>query len=336
MLCASPLRERFELVEIHTHRDGSGWEKLTQAAVGIGRLAVLLARRRVDLVHIHTASDASFRRKAIVAAASRLARRPYVVHVHGGGFAEYAASAGPVERAVIARTLRAAARVVVLTDSWKGRLAHLAGDNIEVVPNPVASVPEGASAELGAPARIVCLGRLGDDKGSRVLVQALARLGEQRADVRLCLAGDGDQGPIRLEAERLGVIDRVELPGWVDARRRDQLLAGSTIFALPSRVEGLPMALLEAMAFGLPAVVTPVGGVPDVVGDGHGAIVVTPDDPAALANAFETIMADPARAIRMGAWNRAQVDTHYAVERVAERLAEVFDAALGTRPRRGR
>ena len=177
-----------------------------------------------------------------------------------------------------------------------------------------------------APARIVSLGRLGENKGSRVLVQALAALVERHPDVRLVLAGDGDRVTLAAEARRLGVEERVELPGWIGPEQRAHVLSTARAFALPSREEGLPVSLLEAMAYGLPCVVTPVGGIPELFEDARHGYFVQPDDPAALADRLGRLLDDPETARRMGEQARADATQRYAIDVVAVRLGDASPA----------
>jgi glycosyltransferase involved in cell wall biosynthesis len=117
------------------------------------------------------------------------------------------------------------------------------------------------------------------------------------------LAGEGDVDGVRKAAVAAGVAGRVELPGWVDGEAKARLLARAGIFVLPSRFEGLPMALLEAQAAGLPVVATRVGGIPQVVREDNGRLA-EPDDVASLVAAWP-LLDDPAEAARMGARARA-------------------------------
>ncbi|HWH13803.1 MAG TPA: glycosyltransferase family 4 protein [Miltoncostaeaceae bacterium] len=326
-LLRSPLAERYALRHVATHRDGGGAAKLGQAAGGLARVAAALAGRRADLVWIHTSAGASFRRKAIAAAMCRLARTPYVLHVHGSAVPGWYGSAHPLERALVRRTLRTADLVVALGPAWRGPLTGIAPCVIACVMNPV-DVPAAAPRADRPAGPVVCTGRLGDHKGSAVLIRALARMPARHADTRLVLAGDGDRGPLRDEAARLGVGDRVELPGWIGAAEVGDLLGRAGVFALPSRNEGLPMALLEAMARGLPCVVTPVGAVPDLAEDRVHALFVPPDDPAALAEALTALRDDPERARALGDAARARVAALCATPVVADALDACFRGVL--------
>ena len=326
-LASSPLADRYELVHVATHVNTGRAGKTLQALKGIARAASLLALRRVDLVYLHASSGPSLRRKAVVAAMARIARRPYVVHVHAGGFDRYYRSARVSEQRVMRGTLVGAALVITLSRSSERRVKALAPCRTTVIPNPVTIPPEPARLR-DSPALIVCLGKVGDGKGSTTLVRALSILGERDVDARLVLAGDGDVSSVVEEADRLGVSDRLALPGWIGPAERERTLLAATVFALPSREEGLPVALLEAMAYGLPAVVSSVGGIPDVFEEGRHGFFVTPDDPHALAHRLGALLDDPELARRMGTQARADAEARYATEVVAAQVGDALQSVL--------
>jgi glycosyltransferase involved in cell wall biosynthesis len=166
------------------------------------------------------------------------------------------------------------------------------------------------------------LGRLGDRKGGYDLINAFAGLPEAlRNRARLVMAGDGDVEGMRKLAAPLG--DRVVVHSWIERAERDRLLAQSDVFALPSRAEGVPMALLEAMANGLPSITTPVGGIPDVFRDGQEGLLVTPGNVEQIRAAMaHMITQDDARlaAGRIARERARQFDVHM----YARRLADIY------------
>ncbi|WP_374246657.1 glycosyltransferase family 4 protein, partial [Zoogloea sp.] len=283
-----------------TYADGSALTKLTTFLGALLRFCLLLARGRVAAVHAHSASNASFRRKSLLLALARLAGKPYIFHLHGGAFDRYHADASALERAWIDRCVRGARVVFVLSESWADWLrTHIGHPDVRVLPNPVLPVvlPDDVPRE---PHTLLFLGRLEDAKGVFVLIDALARLAGVRPGLRAILAGEGDLAGVRAAAAAAGVAERIELPGWVTGEAKACLLARAGIFVLPSRFEGVPMALLEAQAAGLPVVASRVGGIPQVVTDGFNGMLAAPDDVASLVTALKPLLADPALAQRMG------------------------------------
>lgn len=329
-LIRSPLRDRYEIITAPTYVDGGTLRKSTQAVYGLVRTTTLLAARRADVVHIHTSSGASFWRKGLACMIARATGTPYVLHVHSGDFVVWYESAHPLEAKLVRSALGHAAFVVGLSPLWEKRLQAIAPCRTVSIPNPI-DIPE-RPARPAMPPTIVCLGRLGDAKGSGTLLRAFARVSETHPDASLVLAGDGDRELFRREAVRLAVSDRVALPGWVGADERKALLAHASVFALPSRGEGMPVSLLEAMGYGLPSVVTPVGSVPEVVRDGIDAFLVPPDDPEALADRIRLLLDEPETAARMGAAARASACSRFSLDRVGAQVADVLDAARLTDP----
>ena len=326
-LLNSTLARDFSLRHIATHRDGGGRTKLLAAAAGIARVARELACRRVDLLWVHVSADFSFRRKTVVVALGRLARVPILLHVHGSDVEVWYRAASRPERAVVRQVLRWADLVVGLTPTWERRLGEMTPCTTTSIMNPVA-IPPTAPDDRRVPGRIVSLGRLGERKGSKVLVAAVALLADRGVDASLVLAGDGDREEVEREAERLGVADRVEIRSWIEPREVAELLDSAAVFALPSREEGLPVALLEAMAHGLPVVVTPVGGIPDLVRDPDHGRLVSPDDPEGLAAALGELLGDPTAARSTGAAARAEVESRCAVPVVTALVADAFRRCL--------
>jgi glycosyltransferase involved in cell wall biosynthesis len=277
------------------------------------------------IVHIHFASRGSTLRKFIFANMVIRARRPLILHAHGAGFDRFYRGLPTPVRGLVSRTMQQASVLIALSSQWRDFYVHecdVSPSQVVVLPNPVrlpARVPDRAGR---AQVQFLHLGRLGQRKGGYDLVNAFAALpAAMRARARLVLAGDGDVEGMRKRAAPLG--DRVRVLSWIDARERDQLLAESDVFVLPSYAEGVPMSLLEAMAAGLPGITTPVGGIPDAFSHGAEGILVAPGDAAQLRAAMASYIVDePARlAAGRRACERART---FDVHAYARRLADIY------------
>ena len=200
------------------------------------------------------------------------------------------------------------------------QLAGLRAGSVRSIPN---GVPDAALQPLPRPFErptIGSLGRLDSQKGYDVLLHALAALPE----AALVLVGDGpERRPLEALAADLGVGDRVRFAGWQAEPRR--LLTTFDVFALPSRFEGFPLAIVEAMLAELPVVATAVGSVPEAVRADETGLLVPPDDPVTLAAALRRLLDDPPLRLRLGeAGRRLAVErfTATAMARSFERLYE--------------
>ncbi len=321
--------ERWPVTYLSTHRDGGYLTKFATAAGALLRFCFLLLRHREGILHVHGASRASFWRKAPFMALANAAGWPVVYHLHGGGFARFVKNCGPRARAVVSHFLDRADTIVVVSERWEAWMRTATTNrNIVTIPNPVRFQPQASAGRGGA--LIAYCGRCEEGKGVYELLQATASLVPLLPEVRLELAGEGELDRVERRASELGIRAHVHLPGWIDAARRDALLARASVFVLPSHAEGLPVALLEAMAAGCPVVATRVGGIPDLVTDGVDGLLVPPRDPEALANAIRRVLTDPTLARHLGSNARATVATHFSPERAMERLENVY-LGLGAR-----
>jgi glycosyltransferase involved in cell wall biosynthesis len=319
------LFRRTPVTYVATHCEGSHWRKALAALAGWAGVAWQLARLDRPLVHVHVASRASFWRKSVVCLMARLARRPYLLHVHGGEFLQfYAEECGPSARWFIRRIFARAALVLALTEDWRARLARMCPQaRIEVLPNGVA-LPPSRAPRHAARTRVLYLGVLHESKGTHDLIDAFARVASRHPEWKLVCAGDGAIAETHALAAELGISDRVECPGWLDTESKDAALAAAEIFVLPSYAEGLPMALLEAMAWGLPAIATPVGGVPNVVRDGVNGLLVAPGHTDALAESLSALMASADRRRELGAAARATIEREFSLDASLERLLRIY------------
>lgn len=317
----------WHLRPIATYADGGRWTKLAVAFRALAAVTAALLARRADLLHIHFATGASFHRKAVFVLLGRLFGVPVVGHAHSGHFPAFYARQGRVGRGWVRFVLNRLTTLVVLSESWAAYYRPLlARGEPVVVPNP-AAVPA-AVPDRTRPREepvILCLGRLCAAKGTYDLLDAMPRILDRIPGVRLHLGGDGETAAV---AARLAAVpwgERVRLLGWVSGADKDRELAAAALFVQPSHAEGLPMALLEAMGWGLPVVATPVGAVPQVVEDGVSGRLVPAGDPAALAAAVADLLADPAGAAALGAAARVSVAGRFERSRVQRRLGAVYD-----------
>jgi len=290
--------------------------------VALARIAALGTRRRPTLVHLHVASRGSFYRKSSCATLCRTLRIPYVTHIHGGGFVQFSQSGNPRRLESVKRMLRGASAVCALSEAWAGALELLSGrTDVFVLPNPV-DVPISESSGLGG-LHVVFAGHLVHHKGIDVLAAALRQLGDSGARFRVTVAGEGPLKSL-LEMGGFGGVD-VECVGWLDRPQLDELLGSASIFVLPSRIEGVPLALLEAMSHGLACVATRVGGVGDVITDGATGLLVEADDPSALAAALDRLLQDVALRRSVGAGAREHVRSIHSLDAVRARLFSVYE-----------
>jgi colanic acid/amylovoran biosynthesis glycosyltransferase len=182
--------------------------------------------------------------------------------------------------------------------------------------------------------RLVCVGRICEQKGQLLLIEAAARLAREGTAFELVLAGDGEmREQVEQAIARNGIADRVRITGWISSDQvRAELLAARAL-VLPSFAEGLPVVIMEAMAIGRPVISTFIAGIPELVRSGIDGWLVPAGDVDAIADAMRQCLAAPAEQLHaMGAQARARVHERHQVDTEATRLRSLFATALEGRP----
>jgi glycosyltransferase involved in cell wall biosynthesis len=334
-LLLNALPDEIHATHIATMVEGGKWAKTVTFAKSLGQLAWEL-RKHPDVVHIHFASGASNVRKIIMARLAMAFGANVIMHAHGGYYRTHWQEMSPAARRVTLGTLLRAKRIVVLGEGWRGFFESIGipKHRIVVAPNPVVLPDVVPQRDETGTVRFVYFGLITPRKGVFDLVEAIARLSpECRARVHFTLAGNGQPELLRERVTRLGVQDVVEIRGWVDAAERDRLLAGANAFILPSHTEGLPMSLLEAMAWGLPQISTPVGSIPEYVIDGANGLLVPPADVTQLTAAIEKLVALNEQRTYMGRLARATVEP-LCVKQYSNRMCAVYRSLANNNTRR--
>jgi glycosyltransferase involved in cell wall biosynthesis len=193
--------------------------------------------------------------------------------------------------------------------------------SIQVVHNGVPDVPVTPVPRVSDGPVVGTLGRLDTQKGYDVLVSALAEL----PGVHAVLVGDGpEREPLERLAGELGVSERVHILGWHDRPRA--FLTSFDVFALPSRYEGFPLSIVEAMLAGLPIVASDVGSIAEALDEERAGVLVQPDDPAGLARAIGALLADDERRARLGAHAREVASARHTSRAMAEGFLRIYES----------
>lgn len=294
----------------------SSLHRLKAFARAWATLSGKLLRNEVDLVHIHMAEKGSVLRKALLLLTAKAFSKPVFLHAHGCEFHTFHAQLPAAMKYVVNWILKKSTHLIALSESWKDYyMTHcgLTEEQVVVLPNPVelpANLPNRVCTKNcdRYKVKIAFLGRIGKRKGAFDLLQAFAKLApEVREKAQLILAGIGEVEQARSLAESLNIEKNVSFLGWVDPQGRSKLLSEVDAFTLPSYNEGLPMALLEAMSWGLPAITTPVGGIPEVITHSETGLLVNPGDVSQLADALQTLIENESIRLKLGSAARRRV-----------------------------
>ena len=292
---------------------------------------------KTQVVHIHMAAFGSIPRKLLLAALARRLGLLVVLHLHGAELADFIDGLSPRWRGWLVHRLNRADRLVVIGRYWQDYLTRRLSIPAERVTIIFNGVPDrgwrgdpGAAPSLDGrdPHRrachIVALGELGPRKGTADILSALASPALKGRTWVATLAGNGQVAHYQAEARRLGLAGRVTLPGWVDRESAWALLFQSDILLLPSFLEGLPIAVLEAMAVGVAVIASPVGAIPDAITDGETGLLTPPGDAPALAAAIARLIDDPTLRSRLANAARQRFEGQFNIEYTAAQVTELY------------
>ena len=194
---------------------------------------------------------------------------------------------------------------------------------------PFAAAAESRAGEPKRALRVGLVGRLAPEKGVDIFVEAAAIVAKALPDVRFVVVGEGpERANLEAQIARLALGDRITLLGHQGAMT--EMYAALDLMVSASRQEGLPVALLEGMASGLPVVGTTVGEVPEVVRPGETGLLVRPDDAEALAGAMLQILRDDRQRIALGRSAHAMVKQEFSADRMVAEYREIYRAALAS------
>jgi glycosyltransferase involved in cell wall biosynthesis len=322
---AHGLFRRWPIEYLATYGDAGLRRNAVLALAALRRFAALLVRERALAVHLHVSTEQGLWRDVLFMALAIAARCPVILQLHGTGLRRLHDHGGRTMRRLIRFFLEQAACVVVPCEWQRGWVRAVARRaQVALVPVPVAAPPPAPATER--PALVLFLGTLEPAKGVFDLLEALSELRSAIPEVRLLCAGEGDRRAVQRHAAHLGIADAVRFTGWVGPSGKRALLESAAVFVLPSYEEAMPLALLEAMAAGVPVVATPVGGAPEVVVDGVSGFLAAPGDATTLQRVLRKLLMDRSLAARIGVAGRASVLLRCAPERAIAALGEVYGA----------
>ena len=340
ILLQSALRSAFALEHFQVGSEGRKESALARAAryafSPLG-LAARILSRDAAIVHLNTSLNAkAYWRDLAYLVVAKLCGARVLLQKHGGSLEAFC-GANPLFAAFVRGSLRLADAVVVLSRAEREEFERwLEGRSVVLLPNGIDCAPylrfPRAAADPAAPLRLIYVGRLAPRKGLDEILGAFARLEAGGVPAELVIAGSGpDEMRLKRLAALLGLEERVRFAGPAFGEDKARLLSQADVLLLPSYGEGLPYALLEAMAAGVVPVVTRVGAVPDVVEAGVHGLFVQVRDAQEIVAALASLDADRAWLARMSAACRKRIAASYSIDRVAADFGGLYAALAAPR-----
>lgn len=255
-------------------------------------------------------------------------RRKTIIHLHAGNqLDQHAASK------LFKFILSHASEVVVLSDIWKTKISTLFPEikSIKILYNPAPNVTfipyDSRNGKY-----VIFIAYLMKNKGYKTLLEAYAMVCKKHPEWGLVIAGSGEVEEARRIAKNLDILERVDFTGWIDGEKKATMLANASCFCMASYMEGFPMSVLEAWAYGIPVLTTPVGGLPDVLEEGENALTFAPGNSEELSVQLDRIMQDNELVQKLILNGKKTVASKFDIQIVAGSWAETYKKIINQTP----
>lgn len=324
---------KIDICFLPTYKGGNNAQKIIYFLGAVREYKRILKQNTPDLIYMHMSHHGSFDRASVLQRLAEKHKIPTVVHLHGSEFEKYYNECSSKKKIEISGFFEKCGAVIVLGNRWERYIHSIAPKaNIHILNNSV-SIPEAPVEQKQGEVNVLFLGVLFQRKGVADLLQAVKKLADSKVlegiHVRFQIGGTGP------EEERLKdyVADNhlqeyVNFLGWIDGKKKIETLKNSQVFILPSYNEGLPIAILEAISFGIPVIATNVGSIAEAVLDGENGFLVAPGDIDGYVNALQKLITDYSLRVTMAKKSRELAKQDYDEKKYFVKLMEVFRNAV--------
>jgi glycosyltransferase involved in cell wall biosynthesis len=320
--------EKWQCYWLSTHVDKSKLYKIFFFLRAVIRFLFII--NRFDIVHVHLSEPASLLRKLYFICIAKLLKKKIILHFHSFSVDS---TLNSKFRFLYLWAFKNANFIISLSEYWKVEIENILPidmkDKVVCIYNPTSLkfMPTDTYNEMSKV--ILFAGTLNARKGFRDLILAFSKVDHiTRAGWKLFFAGNGDIESGQLLSEELGISDCVEFKGWVTGDLKEQLFKNSGIFCLPSYAEGFPMAVLDALAHGIPVITTPVGGILDVFIDKKNCIMFSPGNISLLVDGLSSLMSDGEFRSRLSSESKSLAMTEFDISKISLKLDDLYDSCI--------
>lgn len=309
--------KKFHCHWVQTHRDGPTWRKILYL---LGSYVDFCLRIPFyDIAHFHISLQSTVKRKYPLFLLAKLFKKKTIVHLHCG------TQIDAIWNNTYDNFFKKADLSLVLSNSLKDKIIKRLGLSVPVKvlynPCPNISLRESKKENIILFSGTVCKG-----KGYEDLIKAFSCVAKKYPDWKVVIAGNGEIEEGRAIAKELGIENQVEFLGWVSGESKDEAFRKASVFCLPSYAEGFPMAVLDAWAYGLPVITTPVGGIPDVAEDGKNMLLFDPGDTIQLSKCLDRIISDKPLRHKISASSLAFAKGKFNIKTINRQLEETYNS----------
>lgn len=323
---ASTLTKYYNLYFVASHVDGPKWIKLVKALTGLVEALYYLVYINIDIVHVHVGDTLSFKRKFYYIKLASFFSCKLIYHHHGAAFMGQYEILSEKWKNRVKTIFERVDLLICLSNSWRDNIRQIAPNaNIAVIPNAVR-LPRLNPKKPNSIVQLTFLGLIGQRKGVFDLLKVFNRLIHDGYNLRLSIGGNGDVEGLVNRVKELDLLGSVRYCGWLSDQERDLLLRMTDIFVLPSYAEGMPMSILEAMAYSVPVVSTLVGGIPELVLDGETGFLIRPGDLGALYQKIKLLIQNKDLRKEFGRKGRLLIKSKHNIHVVSQKINTIYNS----------
>lgn len=287
----------------------------------------LLAFGKYDMVHLHTTEKGSTIRKGLISCLARLFNVPYIIHLHLE-YRQFYDSLPRFAKLIVRKFFQKSACNIMLSEDMAGCIREIAPDTkICVIPNGV-NVPNENPYNPQAQ-NVLFLGCLCDRKGIWDVLECIKKLDSTLdKDVKFMLCGDGEIEKVKRKIELLEISHRISHIGWINEGEKQAIFKSSALNILPSYQEGLPMTILETMAYGIPNISTNISGIPSIIHDGENGLLIEPGDVDALADKIAKLMSNDKLRQKFSENAYNLIKQKYSISQMIDKTEAIYETVV--------
>jgi glycosyltransferase involved in cell wall biosynthesis len=297
------------------------------------RFLVALIRFRPNIIHLHTSQGIAWLKDSVYVIIGKLFHARVILHMHGGNFDTIYYKNPRIIQSYTRLILGLADAILSVSTEWKIRLAKLIPvDRVFSLKNCIdtQALQQRGAFDVDQAVNVLFIGRIGPQKGAFDLIEAIHCLQPAGFNFHVWMVGPEERnGDFQIALhllEKYQLANVCELLGSIQHEKVFQLLREASLFVLPSYYEGLPMAILEALAASLPVIATSVGGIPEVIHDTYNGFLIPSGNIEALAGALEKLVCDPTLRMMMGQRSREIAERELDVSTYIEKITTLYSS----------
>ena len=318
----------FDIIYVPTHIEKTKVELIIFFLKAYIKILFMSIFGKYDLAYLHMAERGSVYRKGIIERTAKLFRKKVIIHHHSAEFDLFYNSISGSKKKFVDKTLEIADLNIVLSENLVSMITNkVPNAKVDVLYNSVRTYEKKPYNPKGT--GILFLGRLGERKGTFDLLLAIKQIDEQIDEkYRFYLCGDGDIEGVKEKIKELKIEKRIAHVGWIEKKDKKRIYSNIIINVLPSYNEGLPMSILETMAYGIPSISTNIASIPEVVHDGENGYIIEPGDINSLAEKILQLINDSQKRVNYSDNSWKLISTEFSFNVQMEKLKKILNRVL--------